>query len=67
MAIARLTGPLQIDAVIALGKLKDQRAMETLAALQRSAPRETQPTIAAAICLLGVNCDVARAVSRSRR
>jgi HEAT repeat protein len=55
--IARLTGPLQADAVIALGKLKDQRAMETLAALQRSAPREIQPTIAAAICLLGVNCD----------
>ena len=51
------TGPLQADAVIALGKLKDQRAMETLAALQRSAPRESQPTIAAAICLLGINCD----------
>ena len=57
MAIARLTGPLQVDAVIALGKLKDQRAMETLAALQRNAPREIQPTIAAAICLLGINCE----------
>lgn len=57
MGIARLTGPLQVDAVIALGKLKDQRALETLAALQRSAPRESQPTIAAAICLLGINCD----------
>ena len=29
-----------------------------IAALQRSAPRKTQPSIAAAICLLGVNCDV---------
>jgi HEAT repeat protein len=57
IAIARRTGPLQVDAVIALGKLKDQRAMETLASLQRSAPREIQPTIAAAICLLGVNCE----------
>ena len=57
MTIARLSGPLQVDAVIALGKLKDQRAMETLASLQRSAPREIQPTIAAAICLLGINCD----------
>jgi HEAT repeat protein len=57
MAIARLSGPLQSDAVIALGKLKDQRAMETLAALQRTAPRETQPTIAAAICLIGINCE----------
>jgi HEAT repeat protein len=57
LQIARLAGPLQIDAVIALGKLRDQRAMETLAALQRSAPRESQPVIAAAICLLGINCD----------
>ena len=31
--------------------------METLAALQRTAPRDAQPAIAAAICLLGVNCD----------
>ena len=57
MKIAGLSGPLQVDAVIALGKLKDKRAMETLAGLQRTAPKEIQPTIAAAICLLGVNCD----------
>ena len=56
MTVARLVGPLQADAVIALGKLKDQRAMEALASLQRSAPRDSQPTIAAAICLLGTNC-----------
>ena len=31
--------------------------METLASLQRTAPRESQPTIAAAICLLGINCE----------
>ena len=58
MKIAGLNGPLQVDAVVALGKLKDKRAMETLAGLQRTAPKEIQPTIAAAICLLGVNCDV---------
>ena len=57
MGVARLDGPLQSDAVIALGKLKDPRAMEVLASLQRSAPRETQPAIAAAICLLGINCE----------
>jgi HEAT repeat protein len=57
LQIARQGGPLQIDAIVALGKLKDPRAMETLAALQRTVPRETQPAIAAAICLLGVNCD----------
>lgn len=57
LGIARQGGPLQVDAVIALGKLRDQRAMDTLASLQRSAPRDSQPTIAAAICLLGINCD----------
>ncbi len=57
LAVARQGGPLQVDAVVALGKLNDQKAVETLAALQRSASRDTQPTIAAAICLLGINCD----------
>lgn len=55
-AVAKVEGPLQDDAAIALGKIGDKRALETLAALQRSAPRKTQPSIAAAICLLGVNC-----------
>jgi len=54
--IARLDGPLQDDAALALGKIGDKRALETLAALQRTAPRKTQPSIAAAVCLLGVNC-----------
>ena len=57
-AVAKVEGPLQDDAAIALGKIGDKRALETLAALQRSAPRKTQPSIAAAICLLGVNCEV---------
>ena len=56
-AIAKLDGPLQDDAALALGKLGDKRALETLAAIQRTAPRPTQPSIAAAICLLGVNCE----------
>ena len=56
-AVARLDGPLQDDAALTLGKIGDRRALETLAALQRSAPRAAQPSIAAAICLLGVNCD----------
>ena len=56
-AIAKLEGPLQVDAAIALGKIGDKRALETLAGLQRSAPRESQPAIAAAICLIGVNCE----------
>ena len=56
ISIAQQDGPLQDDAALALGKLGDRRALETLAALQRTAPREVQPVVAAAICLLGVNC-----------
>ena len=55
--VAKLDGPLQDDAALALGKIGDKRALETLAALQRAAPKPTQPSIAAAICLLGVNCE----------
>jgi len=55
--VAKLEGPLQDDAALTLGKIGDRRALETLAALQRSAPKPTQPSIAAAICLLGVNCE----------
>src|SRR6185369_13288222 len=55
--VAKLDGPLQDDAALALGKIGDKRALETLAAIQRTAPRRTQPSIAAAICLLGVNCE----------
>ncbi|MGC4082946.1 MAG: HEAT repeat domain-containing protein [Vicinamibacterales bacterium] len=55
-AIAKLDGPLLDDAALALGKMGDRRALETLAGLQRTAPRTAQPFIAAGICLLGVNC-----------
>ena len=56
LQVAKLDGPLQDDAVLAVGKIGDKKSLDTLAALQRSAPRSIQPTIAAAICLLGVNC-----------
>jgi HEAT repeat protein len=56
-AVARLDGPLQDDAALALGKIGDKRALETLAAIQRTAPRPAQPLIAAGICLLGTNCE----------
>lgn len=55
--VARLDGPLQDDAVLALGKIGDKSQLGLLAEVQRSAPRENQPSIAAAICLLGVNCE----------
>jgi HEAT repeat protein len=56
-AVAKLDGPLQDDAAVALGKIGDKRALETLAVIQRTAPKTTQPSIASAICLLGVNCE----------
>jgi HEAT repeat protein len=55
-AISKLDGPLQDDAALALGKIGAPRALETLAGLQQAVPRQTQPSVAAAICLLGVNC-----------
>jgi HEAT repeat protein len=54
--VARQDGPLQEDAVLALGRIGDTRSLPVLAELQRTASRTRQPTIAAAICLLGVNC-----------
>lgn len=56
--VAKLEGPLQDDAATALGKIGDKTALGVLAAMQQTAPKETQPAIAAAICLLGSNCTV---------
>jgi len=55
-SIVKIDGPLQNDTAIALGKLGDRRAVDVLVALQRTASKASQPYIAAAICLLGVNC-----------
>ena len=54
--VAQQDGPLQDDAAIALGKIGEKRSLELLAGLQRSAPRERQPSVATGICLLDVNC-----------
>ena len=62
--VAKIDGPLQDDAVLALGKIGDKAILPVLAGLQRTAPRESQPGIAAAICLLGVNCCVTPALHR---
>jgi HEAT repeat protein len=56
VAVAKLDGPLQDDAALALGKIGDARALTTIAAIQHGAPRAAQPSIATAICLLGQNC-----------
>jgi HEAT repeat protein len=54
---ATLDGPLQDDAVLALGKLGDKRGLDVLARLQRTGAPSMQPTVATAICLLGSRCD----------
>jgi len=54
--ISKIEGPLQDDAATALGKIGDSNALGALAAMQQSAPKETQPAVAAAICLMGTNC-----------
>jgi HEAT repeat protein len=54
--IAKIEGPLQDDAATAIGKIGDKSQLNALAQMQQSAPKETQPAIAAAICLLGTNC-----------
>ena len=56
MDVARLDGPLQDDAVLAIGRIGDKRGLLVLADLQRTASRNLQPSVAAAICLLGSNC-----------
>lgn len=56
MKVATLEGPLQDDAVLAIGRIGDRRGLTVLADLQQTAPRTLQPSIAAAICLLGSNC-----------
>jgi HEAT repeat protein len=55
--VAKLDGPLQDDAITALGKIGDASARATLEALQRSAQPEVQPTVSAAFCLLKIDCE----------
>ena len=56
VTVAEQDGPLQDDAITAVGRLGDSSHVPLLAKLQRSAPDRLQPTIAAALCLLGRAC-----------
>ena len=55
--VALLDGPLQDDAITALGRIGDASVKGTLATLQKTAARDVQPTISAAFCLIGIDCD----------
>src|SRR5262249_33717443 len=55
-AVTKLDGLLLDDWVLALGKISDQRAFTTLAALQRTAVPSLQPIVAASLCLVTAQC-----------
>lgn len=54
---AKQDGPLQENAIEALGKIGDPSAVSFLVSLQASVPPEVQPSVAAAVCQLGVDCE----------
>jgi len=56
--VAKLDGPLQDEAVIALGKMGDTTTLPMLSGLQKNGPDEVQPAVAAAVCLITSNCTV---------
>ena len=54
--VAKLDGPLQDDAITAIGKLGNTTHRPVLAAFQKAAAQELQPTISASLCLINVDC-----------
>lgn len=54
-AVATADGPLQDDAVLALGRIGDRRALVTLSSVTSTAP-EVAPSLQAAQCMLGDTC-----------
>ena len=56
MPIASQGGPLQDDALLALGKIGDDRALGTVRRVQTAASSELQPIVSAAACLMNVDC-----------
>jgi hypothetical protein len=55
--VAALDGPLQDDALTALGLVGGPVARRALETARPAAPRELQPTISASLCLSGGDCD----------
>jgi len=54
--ITALEGPLQDDAILALGRIGDRAAVPTLSSLT-TVPPEAAPALEAARCMLGDKCD----------
>ncbi|MEZ5316478.1 MAG: hypothetical protein R2752_03650 [Vicinamibacterales bacterium] len=55
--VARQDGPLQDDAITAIAKLGAKDRLTLVAGLQKTASPELQPTVSAALCLLGLDCE----------
>lgn len=56
LAVMPLDGPLQDDAVTAIGQIGRPSSRAAVAALQKGAPPQLQPTVSAALCLLQLDC-----------
>jgi HEAT repeat protein len=54
--VAMLVGPLQDDAIVALGKIGSRESLPVLATLQKAAREETQPSLAVATCMITKDC-----------
>jgi HEAT repeat protein len=54
--IASAEGPLRDDALVALGRIGDERALPVIAAAQDDAANTLQPIVSASACLLGIDC-----------
>jgi hypothetical protein len=55
-AMTALDGPIQDDAILALGRIGDRTALSALSAVSKPAP-EVAAALEAALCLLGDKCD----------
>ena len=56
LRIASGEGPLRDDALLALGRIRDDRALPVIAAAQTGAAATLQPIVSASACLLGIDC-----------
>lgn len=57
VAIATSQGTLQDDALLALGKIGDEQAVDVMSEVQAQADETLQPIVSATACLLGIDCD----------
>jgi hypothetical protein len=57
ISVAEGHGSLQDDALLALGKIGDERAVDAMAGVQNDASETLQPIVSATACLLQIDCE----------